>query len=105
MSGRKNFQQLHDQVVERDPNYAKNSARRRAEIERDIETYTLNEIRRSLGITQEEMASRLGITQSAVSKLLRDGATVDVIRRLVEAMGGTLEITAVIDGRRSFVNV
>ena len=53
----------------------------------------LAEIRKFVGLTQEELASKLGITQPSLSKLEnQDDMQVATLRRLVEAMGGELEI-------------
>jgi transcriptional regulator with XRE-family HTH domain len=46
-----------------------------------------------LGFTQEELASRLGVQQAAVSRLeRRSDITLSSLRRYVEALGGQLEI-------------
>lgn len=49
----------------------------------------LKERRRGAGVTQVEMAKRLGITQSAVSKVERGERRLDVIelRRWCQALG------------------
>ncbi|MCE5279888.1 MAG: XRE family transcriptional regulator [Planctomycetaceae bacterium] len=53
----------------------------------------LAEIRKYVGLTQEELASKLGITQPSLSKLEnQDDMQITTLRRLVEAMGGELEI-------------
>ena len=82
------------------PGHRRKAAAARAEMEREIEEYNLNQLRVELQITQAELARRLGISQSGVSQLLRQGSTVETIRRIVEALGGDLELTAVVDGRR-----
>ena len=61
---------------------------------------SLNEIREALGVTQDELAAHLGITQSAVSQALKSAATVAAIRRLIEGMGGELELVAKIGDHR-----
>lgn len=54
---------------------------------------TLREAREQAGITQEEMATRLGETQSFVSKCERGERRMDVVelREFCKAMGLTLE--------------
>lgn len=54
---------------------------------------TLREAREQAGITQEEMAARLGETQSFVSKCERGERRMDVVelREFCKAMGLTLE--------------
>ena len=55
----------------------------------------LAEIRKSVGLTQEELAEKLGITQPSLSKLEnQDDMQIGTLRRLVEALGGQLEIIA-----------
>jgi transcriptional regulator with XRE-family HTH domain len=59
----------------------------------------LDELRRLVGITQEELASRLGINQPNVSKLeRREDMYVSSLRDVVSALGGSLEITAQFPG-------
>lgn len=62
---------------------------------------TLGALRCSLGISQRQLAKRLGVTQSSVSSLerRRDPETA-TLRRAIEALGGRLELTVVLDGRR-----
>lgn len=58
----------------------------------------LADIRTGKGITQVELASRLGTTQGNVSALERRGDLyLSSLRDYVEALGGRLEISAVFD--------
>jgi DNA-binding XRE family transcriptional regulator len=53
----------------------------------------LRELRAALGFTQEQLATRLGVQQAAVSRLeRRPDITLRSLRRYVEALGGELEI-------------
>jgi transcriptional regulator with XRE-family HTH domain len=53
----------------------------------------LSEIRKSVGLTQEELAAALGIKQPSLSKLEnQDDMQISTLRRLIEAMGGSLEL-------------
>ena len=56
----------------------------------------LAERRSSPGLTQAEVADRMGITSSRVSQIERgEVSTLDVIARYVRAIGGRLRISAV----------
>lgn len=55
----------------------------------------LAEVRKSVGLTQEELAVALGITQPSLSKLEnQDDMQVSTLHRLIQALGGQLEIIA-----------
>ena len=57
--------------------------------------YRLAEMRRRLGITQADVATRMGVTQSLVSAIehAKPGATeLRTLAAYVEALGGRLEI-------------
>jgi len=61
----------------------------------------LHEIRKARGFTQRELARSLGISQAALSKMEnQDDIQVSTLRRLLGAMGGTLELGARFDGWR-----
>jgi len=49
------------------------------------------------GLSQEELARRMGTTKAAISRLEsgRHRPTVETLRRLAEALGGTLTLTIV----------
>ena len=53
----------------------------------------LTEIRQLVGLTQEDVAKKLGIKQPTLSKLeSQDDMYISTLRRLVEALGGKLEM-------------
>ena len=59
------------------------------------EVMTLEELRKARSLSQEEMATTLDVGQPAVAKLeKRADMHVSNLRRYIEALGGTLEITA-----------
>ena len=59
----------------------------------------LRALRDKLGITQEELAARIKVSQSQLSRLeRRKDSRLSTIRRYVK--GGELELTAVIRGKR-----
>jgi transcriptional regulator with XRE-family HTH domain len=62
---------------------------------------SLRELRRITGKTQEGAAEEAGLSQSALSQF--EGAAdhrLSALRRYVAALGGELEVAAVIGGRR-----
>jgi len=62
------------------------------------EQMSLEELRKARALSQEEVAESLAIGQPAVAKLeKRTDMHVSNLRRYVEALGGTLEITAKFD--------
>jgi predicted transcriptional regulator len=73
-------------------------AERQERIQKKADEYiaeyrSLQEIRKSLGITQEEIALKQGITQVNISNLeKRNDMHLSTLRKYVEALGGTLEI-------------
>ena len=61
-----------------------------------VDAKRLAERRTSVGLTQADVAGRMGITKSRVSQIERgEVSTVDVIGRYVKAIGGQLQISAV----------
>jgi predicted transcriptional regulator len=71
------------------------------EVERESLEMDLRALREAVGLTQGELAQRVEITQSQLSKMeRREDHRISTLRRYVEALGGTLEICAVIDGKR-----
>jgi DNA-binding XRE family transcriptional regulator len=83
----------------------KRAARIDAETERliaEYRRYRLCDLRKALGITQSELAKLGNVSQSAISQI-ESGAiqmSIDMLRCLVDHMGGQLKITAVFDDRR-----
>jgi len=54
---------------------------------------TLSQIREQLGVTQEELAEKLNIKQSSISKMeKREGISLNNLQKMIEAMGGEVEI-------------
>lgn len=70
-------------------------------VEQELLEMDLRALREAAGLTQEELAQRVAITQSQLSKLeRREDHRISTVRRYVEALGGELEIVAVVDGKR-----
>ena len=64
--------------------------------QRKIAALHLQQAREAAGLTQEEVAERMGITQATLSRMEhRPDVKISNIRRYVEALGGRLEMRAV----------
>lgn len=78
---------------------AMGTERRRDNAERAVALLAamdLAELRSTLAVTQEELADRLSIAQSNVSRLeRRDDMLISTLRQVVQALGGELKVTAV----------
>ena|SRR2546425_13110934 len=58
----------------------------------------LVEARRAAGITQAELAKRLGVSQAQVARIEKcgyDAYTLNTLRRYVQALGKTLEVVVI----------
>lgn len=67
----------------------------------EVEQLTLQGLRRCLELTQAEVGVSASMTQSELSRLEgRSDHLTSTLRRYVEALGGTLEISAVFGKRR-----
>ena len=74
-----------------------------ARMEAEERAYRLREIREEQGVTQQELAERLAITQPAVSALESgelDRSGLATLKAYVEALGGTVEVTASFGDRK-----
>ena len=61
----------------------------------------LRSLREALGITQQQLAEVLGVAQSEVSRLeRREDHHISTVRKVVEALGGELEVSAVFGKKR-----
>ena len=59
----------------------------------------LTEIRKEVGLTQEDLAKAMGIKQPSLSKLESQGdMQISTLHRLVAALGGELELIAHLPG-------
>src|SRR5260370_41364376 len=74
-------------------------ARERSETKANqmIREMALDELRAALNLTQEHLAAKLHVKQSAISRMERRADMfVSTLRQFIEAMGGDLEIRAVL---------
>lgn len=69
----------------------------------EVRACRLRELREQAGLTQAELAARIGVGQRQVSKIENgdlDSARVGTIRGYVEAVGGSLELDFVLGDHR-----
>ena len=69
----------------------------------EVRANRLRELREQAGLTQAELAERIGVGQRQVSKIEHgdlDNAKIGTIRRYLEAVGGDLSIEYVIGDSR-----
>ena len=60
-----------------------------------LQEMAINELRKALELTQEDVASKLGVNQAAISKLEHQSDMyISSLRRVLAAMGGNLRIIA-----------
>jgi predicted transcriptional regulator len=72
-----------------------------ARVREAVEERTLKALRQDLSLTQAEVSAAAAMSQSELSRLeARADHLTSTLRRYVEALGGELEVTAVIGGRR-----
>ena len=71
------------------------------EVEAELLEMDLRALREAAGLTQGELAAKVEITQSQLSKLeRREDHRISTLRRYVKALGGELEVVAVVAGKR-----
>ncbi len=79
---------------------------RTPEVETELSGMSLADLRRELGVTQVEMAAAAEMTQGQLSNTeRREDHLVSTLRRCVRALGGELEIIAVIGDKRIKLSV
>jgi predicted transcriptional regulator len=69
----------------------------RTKLRAEVRAHRLAEIRLAYGLDQNELAHRLGVSQSRISRIERgelDRAEIATVRGYVEALGGEVEIVA-----------
>ena len=77
------------------------AARAAARAEDAVHELTLKELRQDLALTQAELAQAADMTQGELSRMeSRSDHRVSSLRRYIEALGGAIEVTAVIGKRR-----
>jgi len=65
----------------------------------------LSRLRQRCGVTQRELASRLGVRQATISGMeRRDDVQLTTVLRVIEALGGALEVAAIFSGSRYVIS-
>jgi transcriptional regulator with XRE-family HTH domain len=78
----------------------------RQRVEAELLEMNLADLRKEFGVTQVEMAKAADMTQGELSRLeRREDHLVSTLRRCVQALGGELEVTAVIGDKRVKLSV
>lgn len=98
----KKFDKLREQLQAR-PDGAQALDRARNRLDAEVAAYEagLAQIRRAHGLTQEQLARQLGVTQGEVSRMERRADLfLSTLQSYIEAMGGDLELVGVFDGER-----
>jgi DNA-binding XRE family transcriptional regulator len=73
----------------------------RKEAKDELRALTLRQLREEAGKTQVDLAELTEMTQSALSRIeRRDGNPIEALRSYVEALGGELEVVAVLGNKR-----
>ena len=76
-------------------------ARVQVKVDEEIQEINMRRLREELGATQVEAAEKASMTQPELSRLERGSDfRLSTIRKYVNAMGGDLEIVAVVKGKR-----
>lgn len=77
----------------------------REKAQEKVAAIRLQQVRKSHHITQKELATSMGLSQSALSELeRRPNITLGTMQRYVEALGGHLEVNAVFkDGKKKLM--
>ncbi len=78
----------------------------RRRVEAELLEANLAELRQVVGVTQVEAADRAEMTQGELSKFeRRPDRLISTLRRYVQALGGELEVTAVVGQKRVKLHV
>lgn len=89
MAGHRNFNELRAEM----------SPQRRRQndvaVQDELRLMLLQELRKVEALSQAELARRMGVSQPAIAKLeAQDDVQISTLQRLVESLGGTLDIIA-----------
>jgi len=89
VSGRNSFKKL---IADVSPARRANIDLKKSDLREEM---ALHEVRQAIGISQEALADKLDVLQPAIAKMeRRSDIRISSLRKLIEAMGGSLEIRA-----------
>ena len=95
MAGRHNFNELRERMSPH------RRARNQRAIKAELRRMLLAELRKLAGKTQAQVASSMRVKQPTLSQLeSQDDMQISTLRRIVEALGGDLEIIATLPSGR-----
>lgn len=87
----RNFKELEGRMS------SERRARIQAKVDEVIREMPLDELREALNLTQESLAAALHVKQPFISKVeRRTDMYISTLRKIIEAMGGKLEIRAIL---------
>jgi len=93
----RNWKDVREEAEARGKLVEANVAEHRRRLLSEVRAYKLREIRDAYGVNQDALASRLGVSQSRVSRIERgdmEHAELATLRSYIRALGGELEISA-----------
>lgn len=67
------------------------------ELERYLDGYALAEVRKAQGVTQRELAQRVGVSQNRISKIEKGDfhkTQLGTVQKYIEALGGRVSVDA-----------
>ena len=93
MAGHRNFNELRNKMS------PARRARNDKAVKDELRLMLLSELRKVEALSQSELARRMGVSQPAIARLeAQDDVQVSTLQRLVEALGGSLEVIARLPG-------
>ena len=93
----RNWQHVRDEALQTGRLDAARIAEHRRRLRNQVRAYRLSAIREASGLNQTDVAQRLGVSQSRVSRLERgdiEHTEIATVRSYVDALGGEVEIIA-----------
>lgn len=93
----KGWREVRTEAVEKGRIDETRVAQHRARLEAEVRAHRLAEMRKAQGVSQEELAEVMGVSQPRVSKIERGdlpSSELGTLSSYVEALGGTLRIVA-----------